>query len=266
MTRIRKALIPAAGLGTRMRPFSLAAPKELAPVGSKPALHRVVEEAAAASLREIGVVVSPEKGLIRDYLQRVQDESGLEGLDFEYIQQAAPRGLGDAMLRAEEFLAGEPFVLMLPDNLLLSPEHRLTPMLDLADESGLEVAGVVELDAGYSGLFGNSGRVEDEELRPGVLRLTRLADKQPGRLEIEPGAMVRRACGRIVCQPHFLPYLERCRPVEDEDYDEVSALQRIIAEHGALGVILPPPLFDVGHPAGLLAASAWLHRQTPKNH
>jgi len=262
---IRKALIPAAGLGTRMRPFSLAAPKELAPVGSKPALHRVVEEAAAAGLREIGVVVSPEKGLIRDYLHRVRDGGDLEGLDFHFIRQPSPRGLADAMLRAGDFLAGEPFMLMLPDNLLLSPEHRLAPMLGLADESGMEVAGVVELGAGHSGLFGNSGRVEDEEAGPGVIRLTRLADKLPGKLEIEPGATVRRACGRLVCQPHFLDYLERCRLADAGDYDEVPALQRIIVERGALGVILPPPLFDVGHPAGLLAASAWLHRQTERN-
>jgi UTP-glucose-1-phosphate uridylyltransferase len=88
--------------------------------------------------------------------------------------------------------------------------------------------------------------------------MTRLHDKRPGRLEIAPGETVRRTCGRYVCHPSLFEYIERVRPAVSGEFDEVPVYQEIVRERGAYGYVLPPPVFDVGHPRGYLEASAHL--------
>ena len=156
MSTVTKAIIPAAGLGTRMEPVSRVVPKELLPVGCKPAIHWVIEEAAAAGLQEIAIVLSPSKGLIFEYLA----DGGLDaelGVRFHYVTQEIQRGLADAMWQCREFIDGEPFALLLPDNVLLSPEHKLSRMVGLYAQTGRDVIGTLELDHSYSGQFGNCG-------------------------------------------------------------------------------------------------------------
>lgn len=256
---VRKAVIPAAGRGTRMRPVTWAVPKELLPVGAKPSIHRVVEEAAAAGLDRIGVVIGPDKGLIRDYLDSAGRRGELPDVCFDYLIQEEPRGLADAISVAAPFVGGEPFALLLPDNVLLAAEHRLAALVELSEENGKDVVGVLELDDGDSGRYGNSGLFEGAATAPGVFAIHRLRDKLPGRLQIPPGQKVLRTCGRYVCRPHLLPRIEALRPSISGEFDEVPVYQQIAHEGGLLGCLLPPPLFDVGHPAGFLAANAYLH-------
>jgi UTP--glucose-1-phosphate uridylyltransferase len=241
-----------------MRPFSDVVPKELVPLGSRPALHLVVEEALAAGIHEIVVVVAPGKELLERYLAAQVDLGAFAGARFEVVVQPEPLGLGDALLCSREQLAGEPFALLLPDNVALAPEYRLADMLSAHEATGKDVVGLLELGHRHSGLFGDSGRFEGERLASGLWRLDRLGDKRPGRLAIAPGEVVRRACGRYVCRSHLLDELERLRPRGGGELDEVGAYQRIVAAGGAVGWVVPPPLFDVGHPQGVLAASAWL--------
>ena len=257
---VRKALIPAAGRGTRMRPVTWVVPKELLPVGSRPAVHRVVEEAAAAGLDHIGVVIGPGKELIRDYLETARREGEFAGLTFEYLHQEEPNGLAEAIAVSRDFIAGDPFALLLPDNVLLSPEHRLRKMTELFERSARDVVGVLALDAGESGRYGNSGLFEGSSSEPGVFEIERLHDKRPGRLRIAAGETVLRTCGRYICRPHVLRWIEELRPGIEGEFDEVPVYQRIAAEGGLLGRQLPLPLFDVGHPAGFLAANAFLHQ------
>ena len=96
---------------------------------------------------------------------------------------------------------------------------------------------------------------------PGVWEIHRLRDKSPGRLRIPEGGTVLRTCGRYVCRPHLLPRIAALRTVADGELDEVPVYQRIAEEGGLVGRLLPAPLFDVGHPAGFLAANAYLHGQ-----
>lgn len=272
MSTVTKAVIPAAGLGTRMEPVSRVVPKELLPVGSKPAIQWVIEEAAAAGLTEIAVVLSPTKGLIFEYLADGGLDSEL-GVRFHYVTQDVQRGLADAMWQCRNFTDGEPFGLLLPDNVLLSPEHRLSRMVNLYAESGRDVIGVLELDDAYSGQFGNCGLIDFEEKAPGVLDIAKLRDKEPGRLAIEKGMTVVRTCGRYICHSHVFEYMKRFRPGGENngsqtELDEVPVYQAIIREKGALGCVLPLPLFDVGHPAGYAAANGYWARhlgQDPNN-
>jgi UTP--glucose-1-phosphate uridylyltransferase len=258
---VRKALIPAAGLGTRMRPWTLSLPKEMASLGSRPAIHWVIEEAAAAGIETAGLVLRPGKEILVDYLLRAQEAGELPSLGLEILYQQEPTGLGDAILLASDFTGNEPFAILLPDNLPLSPDYRLQPLLRLAETEGREALGVIRVDSSQAGLYGDSGVIDCRSAPDGTLEITRLRDKRPGRLRPRPGRPVLRACGRLVCQPSFHRHLEEARPAGAEDYDEVAALQRVIRERGAAGLLLPPPLFDLGHPDGLLAAAAFLWRR-----
>ena len=258
--RVRKALIPAAGHGKRMRPVTWTVPKELLPVGTRPAIHWVVEEAVAAGLDRIGVVISPGKALIREYLETAQRRGQFAGLTFEYLLQQEPTGLAEAISVARSFTGDEPFALLLPDNVLLAPEYRLASMTELFERSGRDVVGVLELDSAASGAYGNSGLFEATSPEPGVFEIRRLHDKGTGRLMIREGETVLRTCGRYVCRPHVMRWIDELRPSIQREFDEVPVFQRIARDGGLLGRVLPLPLFDVGHPAGYLAANAHLHQ------
>ena len=258
---LRKALIPAAGRGTRMRPVTWTVPKELLPVGTRPAIHRVVEEAAGAGLDRIGVVLGPGKELIRQYLDAASARGELGRASFHYLWQEEPRGLAEAISLARSFTGDDPFALLLPDNVFLSPDYRLSALTELHERSGKDVVGVLSLDERQSGRFGNSGLFDGDSPEPGVFAIGRLEDKGPGRLEIAAGQTVRRTCGRYVCRPHVMRWIDELRPTIQGEFDEVPVYQRIAAAGGLLGRDIPLPLFDVGHPSGFLAANAYLHRR-----
>lgn len=265
---MRKAVIPAAGKGTRMEPVSRVVPKELLPVGRKPAIQWVIEEAAGAGLTEIAIVLSPAKGLIFEYLADGDLEAEL-GVRFEYVTQERQRGLADAMWECRDFCSGEPFALLLPDNIFLSSEHDFGRMIELHNESGRDVIGALELDHSHDRQFGNCGRIDHRESAPGVLEIRRLEDKRPGRLSIPEGETVVRSCGRYVCRSHVFEYMEPFRAElggngADVELDEVPVYQNIIQDHGALGCVLSLPIFDVGHPSGFAAANGyWARRMGP---
>lgn len=251
-----KAIIPAAGHGTRMRPFTFVVPKELLPVGSKPAIHWAVEEAAAAGIRKIAVVVSRTKPLIAEYL----DSGGLAdelGVEFEYVVQEEQLGLADALWCCRDFAGDDPFGLLLPDNVVLSGTGGFEAMVERFHQDGRDVLGALELDSSHSLQYGHSGLIDFDTRDDGALEIRRLADKKPGRLEIAPGETAVRTCGRYVCTPDLLEGIGKLRDSAEGELDEVPVYQEIIRRRGALGVVLPPPLFDVGYPRGFTAANAW---------
>lgn len=241
-----------------MEPFSLAVPKELAPVGARPALHRVIDEAAAAGIDQVAIISAPGKELLQGYVSAVQKRGGWAGMELTFLLQHQPRGLGDAISLAREFSAGESFALLLPDNLPLADDYRLEDLLTTHRRHDHHVVGVLRLDESWSGLFGNCGRIDHEEIEPGVVSVERIRDKRPGQLRIPVGEEVIRTCGRYVCQADIFERLEVLRPTAEGELDEVPVYQQLAMEGRLIGHVIPPPLFDVGHAAGLLAASAYL--------
>jgi UTP--glucose-1-phosphate uridylyltransferase len=243
-----------------MLPFSLAVPKELAPLGSKPAIDFVLDEAASAGLEEAIVVVAPGKELLRRHLELAQAGGSWPSLRLRWVEQAEPTGLADAILLCSPLLGDQPFAVLLPDNLPLSPDYRLDALLEPWRQHGRHVVGVVEIDRRWSGLFGNSGRIDSRPLAAGVLAIDRLHDRAPGRLVIDgpSGETVSRACGRYVFGAVVLEALAASRRAVAGELDKIATVQRLAREGNLLGALLPMPLFDVGYPAGLLAASAYL--------
>jgi UTP--glucose-1-phosphate uridylyltransferase len=160
--QVRKALIPAAGRGTRFLPFSKAVPKELAPIVTTPALEFVVAEAADNGITDVLLVLGPGKESIADYFTRNDDleqalrtkgdEDALASIRraeqlarIHQTLQKEPRGLGDAIAHGEEFAAGDPLAVLLPDDLIDDRDHLLGAMTEVYDEHGGVVLGLLDV-------------------------------------------------------------------------------------------------------------------------
>ncbi|MDX1384938.1 MAG: sugar phosphate nucleotidyltransferase, partial [Thermoanaerobaculia bacterium] len=159
---VHRAVVPAAGRGTRMVPFSAVVPKELAPVGSTPLLHFVLDEAVSAGIDELAIVSNATKSLLSDYVDWAQGEGHWPDLAVRWVEQARPDGLADAIYRCRDFCSGEAFGLLLPDNLPLAPDYRFRALVEAASTTGLHAIAVLELDHAASGLYGNCGRIRHQ--------------------------------------------------------------------------------------------------------
>jgi UTP--glucose-1-phosphate uridylyltransferase len=265
---VRKAIIPAAGKGTRLAPLTPHIPKELLPVGGKPMLQRVLEEAAAAGLTEVAIVISRGKELLRAYfsdeypsgvpenafLSYLHDVLGR--LELTFIEQPEQRGLGDAISCCREFIAGEPFALMLPDNLFLSRRPAIGKLLAVYADHGAPVIGCKSLFLpGPDGIPVNEApfgyRMIDEQ----VLELTHIYQKgdPPPPVRQQPRGDVR-GIGRALFTPDFLEAIEALRGKVSGELDDIRPLAHMAGTRRIMGYLLPPPHFDVGDFPGFINA------------
>ncbi len=257
-----KAIVPAAGLGTRMLPFSAAAAKELVPLGTRPVIQWTLAEAAAVGVDEAAVVVSPAKKGLRKFLEGELPEAYsrfeaarewlrlLESVRVRVVEQPEPTGLGDALLRARAALAGESYYLMYPDNVVADGPALFTDLNKTY--ASLDICIVAcKADKPYfrGSNFVIPGWHTDDAFF--VESLTRRDDPQPSNI-------AWRAAGRVIVSDEYFAALEEARPraegesreLDDIDaYDALAAAQRLLC--------LPPsvPIFDAGSPEGY--AEAW---------
>ena len=200
--RITKAVIPAAGLGTRFLPATKAMPKEMLPVVDKPAIQYVVEEAVAAGLDDVLMIIGRNKNALANHFDRVaeleetletkgdddqaakvQDSSDLA--DIHFVRQGDPKGLGHAVLRARMHVGDEPFAVLLGDDLIDERDPLLTRMLDEHDERGATIIALLEVDPASIHLYGAAAVEATDD--PDVVRVTGLVEKPAaGRRAVEP--------------------------------------------------------------------------------
>ena len=161
--KIRKAVIPAAGLGTRVLPISKAIPKEMLPIVDKPAIQYIVEEAVNAGITDILIITNRGKGAIEDHfdfafeLETVMREKGgredvLKELErvaklanIFFLRQKETRGLGHAVLQAEEFIAGEPFAVLYGDDVIIGEDPAVGQLCRAFEEYGRGVVGIKQV-------------------------------------------------------------------------------------------------------------------------
>jgi UTP--glucose-1-phosphate uridylyltransferase len=192
--RVRKALIPAAGRGTRFLPLTKAVPKELAPIVTTPALELVVAEAAGNEITDVLLVVSPGKAAIAEYfapspdleaaLEAKGDTDGLAAVRrptelaaFDYVEQKDPRGLGHAVGHGEDFAAGEAVAVLLPDDLIDDRDALLGPMLDVHAEHGGIVLGLIDVPRQDIRKYGCVVPAEGADPHGDVVAITDLVEK-----------------------------------------------------------------------------------------
>ena len=273
-TIVRKGIIPAAGLGTRVRAIAGDLPKELLTVAAKPLIVHAIEGLAASGIRQIGVVISPEKESIRQFLLGEPPAFLAPQLDahlrvllrackFSFFVQPSPLGVADAVSLCRDFVDDERFALVMPDNILLDGLPVVSQMIPFFSREPRDMLGALRLDAGQASRFGNVGILETEAISDEskkIVNVSSFSDKISNPLQIPAGESVLKNFGGSIFLPHFFDYIEKLRPHIEGELDDVPVVQAIIEENGLLAVNLEGNGFDVGNPAGYWAAN--LHSES----
>ncbi|MFD5728470.1 UTP--glucose-1-phosphate uridylyltransferase GalU [Streptomyces sp. NPDC048567] len=269
MRKIQKAVIPAAGLGTRFLPATKATPKEMLPVVDKPAIQYVVEEAAAAGLNDVLMITGRNKRALEDHfdrnyelesaltrkgdaerLVRVQESSDLATM--HYVRQGDPRGLGHAVLCAEPHVGDEPFAVLLGDDLIDPRDPLLTRMTEVREREGGSVVALMEVAPEQSHLYGCAAVEPTAE--DGIVRVTGLVEKP------EPGDAPSNLAviGRYVLDPAVFAVLRETEPGRGGEIQLTDALQQLAADEklgGPVhGVVFRGRRYDTGDRGDYLRA------------
>ena len=258
--RVRKALIPAAGRGTRFLPFTKAVPKELAPIVTTPALELVIAEASGVGIGEVLMVVGPGKPAIADYfaankdlesaLAAKGDEGGLELIrraaslaDVSFVEQKDPRGLGDAIAHGEEFAAGEPLAVLLPDDLVDERDSLLGPMLDAYAEHGGVVLGLLDVGPKEISKYGCVVPAEGADPSADVVEISDLVEKPPA--DEAPSTLA--ILGRYVLPAEIFDALRRTTPGSGGEIQVADAIKQLGDDGTPVhGVVFRGRRYDTG--------------------
>jgi UTP--glucose-1-phosphate uridylyltransferase len=246
------AVIPCGGLGTRLHPITRWLPKEVLPVALRPVLHWALDEAAGAGLLRAIVVTNPHKPLLEVVARSYEGP-----LDLEFVPQDQPRGLGDALLRTRDRLAGSPFVALLPDNLFSGP-NPTAAVLATHRATGLATVLLAEIAREEAAGKGATGRAAARAEPDGTLRVTAIADKGKGRFDTAGEAAAVTPIGRVAFPGGILEEFEELGRTlaAGAELDDVPVMQRL-ARRGALaGVVNRARFYDVGVPEGYREAVA----------
>ncbi len=256
-----KAVIPAAGLGTRFLPATKAMPKEMLPVVDKPAIQYVVEEATDAGIRDVLIIIGRNKNNLSnhfdsvpeleeklrakgdaDKLARVQKSSDLA--DIHFVRQGEPKGLGHAVLRARAHVGDSPFAVMLGDDLIDERDPLLTKMIDEHESRQATVIALMEVDPDHIHMYGVA-TVEptgDDD----VVKVTGLVEK-PSKEDAPSNLAI---IGRYVLSPDVFEILERTEPGKGGEIQLTDALEELAAADdargGVYGVVFRGRRYDTG--------------------
>jgi UTP--glucose-1-phosphate uridylyltransferase len=245
------AVIPCGGLGTRLYPIPRWLPKEILPVALKPVLHWTLDEAADAGLLRAIVVTNPHKPVLEAAARNYPGP-----LELEFVPQHHPHGLGDALLRTRDHLAGSAFAVLLPDNLFSGP-NPTSAVLATYRATQLATVLLAEITARGAGTKGATGRAAVRRVEDGTLRVMDIAPKGSGHFDPAGDAAVT-PIGRFALPGDIFAEFDavaRELPAGAE-LDDVPVLQRL-ARRGALaGVMAEARFFDVGVPEGYREAVA----------
>ena len=243
---IDTAIIPCGGLGTRLAPITRWIAKEMLPVGLKPVLYWTLDEAADAGLTRAIIITNPLKPMVEAAARQYQG-----ALELEFVPQEHPRGLGDALLRARDHLAGAPFATLLPDNLFTGP-NPTKAVLDTRTGTGLPTVLLAEVARAESGAKGATGKARVERAADGTLRVVEVADKGKGRFDTAGDTLAVTPIGRYAFPGDILQeFDEVARTLADgAELDDVPVMQRLAARGALAGVVSQARFYDVGVPEG----------------
>lgn len=272
-SRIRKAVIPAAGMGTRFLPATKAMPKEMLPVVDEPAIQYVVEEAAAAGLTEIVMVTGRNKRALEDHFDRAAELEDMlekkgrldllavvrESTDMahmHYVRQTNPRGLGDAVLTAAAFVGNEPFAVLLGDDLIDPRDPILPTMIAAHEHFGGSVLALMEVPTSEISLYG-AAAIAPIDTTPSfnnVVRITGVVEKPAAESAPSNFAVI----GRYLLMPSVFDVLKETKPGRGGEIQLTDAIQELTqrSDNGGPvhGVIFKGRRYDTGDKLGYLQA------------
>jgi len=270
--RVTKAVVPAAGLGTRFLPATKASPKEMLPVVDTPAIQYVVEEAAAAGLTDVLMITGRGKRALEDHFDRVVElEQALEAKgDLErlalvrranevatvhYVRQGDPRGLGHAVLAAAEHVGEQPFAVLLGDDLIDPRDPLLSTMLEVQAREGGSVVALMEVPHAAISLYGCAAVEGDGD----TVRITGLVEKPP----VDEAPSDLAIIGRYVLSPTVFDVLRRTGPGRGGEIQLTDALATLIEIEPVHGVVFRGRRYDTGDRLDYLKAVVQLASERP---
>jgi len=269
---IRKAVIPAAGLGTRFLPATKAVPKEMLPVVDTPVIQYVVEEAVRAGLDDVLMVTGRGKRALEDHFDRnVELEHSLEAkgeqdrltrvrfatelADIHYIRQGDPHGLGHAVLMARSFVGDQPFAVLLGDVVVDDRDPLLEMMAEVQEKHGGCVIALMEVPFEEISRFGCAAVEGDGD----VVRVTGLVEKPP----VDQAPSNLAIFGRYLLSPSVFAELERTEAGASGEIQLTDALQELIATEPMHGVVFRGRWYDTGDRLGYLKTIVQLAGERP---
>ncbi len=271
--QITKAVIPAAGLGTRFLPVTKASPKEMLPLVDKPLIQYVVEEAVAAGIRQIIIITGRGKRAIEDHfdisfeLEEILKQTGKEhhipGLrrisemaDFCYIRQSQPQGLGHALLCAKHLIGDEPFAVLLGDDIIDHSTPALKQMIDIYERTPAPIIGVQEVPDSEVHQYGilDAAQTIDE-----LHKINHLVEK-PTQEEAPSNLAV---IGRYLLIPEIFEILEKTKPGKNNEIQLTDALNDLAAFRTMYGYKIKGSRYDAGDKLGFLQATVEMGLKNP---
>lgn len=264
--KITKAVIPAAGLGTRVLPATKAMPKEMLPIVDKPSIQYIVEEAVNSGITDILIITNRGKGIIEDHFDRTpmlektleqgnktQLLNSIENIhnlaNISYIRQIETKGLGHAVSRAKSFVGNEPFVVLFGDDVIIGDVPATKELIDAYYEYGKGVLGVKEVPAQdiykYSSL-------KVEKLHDNIYKCTDMIEKPQNDDEVMSLYSVQ---GRCVLPPEIFDILENTSPGAGGEIQLTDAMRKLATTTGMTAVEYTGKRYDMGNKLGILKAS-----------
>ncbi|MBQ9442178.1 MAG: UTP--glucose-1-phosphate uridylyltransferase GalU [Selenomonadaceae bacterium] len=272
--KIRKAVIPAAGLGTRFLPATKAQPKEMLPILDKPTIQYIVEEAVAAGVEDIIIVTGRSKRSIEDHFDRsIELELGLEKegkteilemvksiseiANIHYIRQKQPLGLGHAVLTASHFIGDEPFAVLLGDDVIVSKKPVLQQMLEVFNEYQTSVIGGQEVPLEVIGKYCS---LDGKKVEDGVYKVQNLIEK-PKPEEVFSNIAI---LGRYILTPKIFHYLETQTPGAGGEIQLTDSLNRLAHDEIMYAYLYKGKRYDIGSKMGFLQSNIEVALRNPE--
>lgn len=270
MARIKKAVIPAAGFGTRFLPATKATPKEMLPIVDKPTIQYIVEEALASGIEEILIISGHAKRAIEDHfdsapvLERELEEKGKDDLlaivretadiNVHYIRQKKMRGLGDAILCAKSFMAGEPFAVLLGDDVVYADATKgqqpaLRQLIDIYDAYGGSVLGCQQVAPEKVSSYGIVAGKEIADSK--LLKVSDMIEKP----ELSEAPSNIAVLGRYIISPTIFELLEHTAPGKGGEVQLTDALKQLALVEPVWAYCFEGKRYDVGDKLGFLKAT-----------
>ncbi|WP_288201516.1 UTP--glucose-1-phosphate uridylyltransferase GalU [uncultured Megasphaera sp.] len=266
MKKIRKAVIPAAGFGTRFLPATKATPKEMLPIVDKPTIQYIVEEALQSGIEEILIISGHAKRAIEDHFDtnialelNLQEHHKTELLrmvrsiseiNIHYIRQKHMRGLGDAILCAQSFIDDEPFAVLLGDDVVYNETvPALRQMIDMYNKVGATVLGCQEVPRDKASAYGIVKGVPAPDAK--LMRVTNMIEKP----SIEEAPSRIAVLGRYIITPDIFEILRRTEPGKGGEVQLTDALQTMASREAVYAYCFTGKRYDVGDKLGFLKAT-----------
>ena len=273
--KITKAVIPAAGFGTRVLPATKNVPKEMFPIVDKPTIQYIVEEAVAAGITDILIITNRGKSIMADHfdrspeLEHILEKSGkmdflkcvkdiAELANISFIRQQEMKGLGHAVLKAKQFVGNEPFAVLFGDGVIISKKPAIKQLIDCYGEYGEGVVGVKKVAEKDIQKYGS---LKVENLHDNVFKCTDMKEKPKTKEEV---LSLYSILDRCVLPPEIFEILERTKPGVGGEIQLTDAMREIAITKGMTAVEFEGTRYDMGNKFGILKAQIEVGLEHPE--